>query len=200
MRRFTLCLAVLALGCAMLGRAEAGHLFSEGGKPNAQLLPGQTIGFSFDEIFSEGPTALELFEMELYFDASGPSSDAWSSGDALRFTMNGVSVDFDYASNPISGTDVFGNEFLAASFAPPSAEFSAFSNFLAVDNSFTLQVQSGDGALFVGFELRDSNGSEVFITGGSVDLFSPVPEPSTLLLLGTGLLGLVGYSRRKRRV
>ncbi len=41
-------------------------------------------------------------------------------------------------------------------------------------------------------------GLAVFIDDFTVGI-SPIPEPSTLLLLGTGLVGLVGYSRRKRR-
>ena len=42
--------------------------------------------------------------------------------------------------------------------------------------------------------------------GGPTGLFeitvseiAPIPEPSTILLLGTGLAGLVGYGRRKRK-
>ena len=50
--------------------------------------------------------------------------------------------------------------------------------------------------------LRNGSGKDVaalshfegFSTGGA-----PVPEPSTMLLLGTGLLGLAGFSRKKFR-
>ncbi|MEA3241376.1 MAG: PEP-CTERM sorting domain-containing protein, partial [Pseudomonadota bacterium] len=31
------------------------------------------------------------------------------------------------------------------------------------------------------------------------DAAAPVPEPSTILLMGIGLLGLVGYSRKRSK-
>jgi hypothetical protein len=48
-----------------------------------------------------------------------------------------------------------------------------------------------------GFAVTPLGGNQGFDVDGSSN-FSVVPEPSTLLLLGIGLLGMTGYIRKKR--
>ncbi len=99
-------------------------------------------------------------------------------------------------------------------------DFWEFANLGVGDNSFNWEVNTGDVSFTIAslMTLSDSGTVEATLTatlgdfyfrhatltaqgtdpGSDIDTSAvPVPEPSTMLLMGTGILGLVAYGRKR---
>ena len=89
-----------------------------------------------------------------------------------------------------------------------------FASLSVGDNSFVWEVNSGDISYTLTslMTLSDTGQVDATLTARGGDFFfnsatltaeatdaAPVPEPSTILLMGIGLLGLVGYSRKRSK-
>jgi len=119
-------------------------------------------------------------------------SSPWTSADfhATPITTGGPSLGvFDYYfDNPGPG---------GSAMNPGPLVFTVNLASGISDNSFVTSTGSGGGFFFVA-DIMDSKGG-TGLSGINTPGTPTVPEPSTYVLLGTGLVGLAGAIRRKVR-
>lgn len=164
---------------------------------DSQVADGATLAAGTSIALPANPTGRTMsFDTDLQGRQVPGSWATWSGGNAPRvlFTLGETSV-----------TGTFDGAVRAFGVEMEPNPFAAILMVLFADGTQIEQLVNGDaGAKFFGFKsdtaitaLTMSSAAD-FAFGRMVVDASPVPEPSTLLLLGGGILGLVYYGKRRR--
>ena len=149
------------------------------------LTPGELISFYFN-VNDETDTAPFAYSAWLVRQSLGSGQASSSEVDVTFTEVDEGLWSFAYAAEADFTTNVDIKEALSLSgyaWAAPGTEF--FDSF----NSFNAVLTATDP----GYVFTSDSGRQI----GTVDDGGTVPEPGSLLLLGTGLLGLICLMKRK---
>jgi hypothetical protein len=203
--------SLLVILCLMVAVAPAmaGTLYSNGaynGTTDAWTI---NFGFTVSDSYSlSGGTSIPGMEI-VYWDAS--STDLLTTVD-YQFgssSFSGTTHTTAPVTNTFISTNQFGYNLYRADMAVSNADFTGANGFVTLGNACSTSGCSVSNPIYwdenSGPSLAYENTlgsipSEAFTLngcGGGLDCGPPVPEPSSILLFGSGILGLAGVLRRK---
>lgn len=161
----------------------------DGTTVNIGLIDDVVTGFDFGFINDTGTY------MTLLSDGNTWTKYTWNGGDEIDFAIRNIVTGYVYSL----GEDENGNNYCTLSFSGEiPAEYSV--NPIVESGNYwnTVNMKWGVPTSIPGYPGDTSVGFNVAMSITSIhDGVAPVPEPATMLLFGSALLGLLGF-RKKR--